>query len=301
MKILLTGAAGQLGRELTPLLAGFGEMVRVDVHALEGDRDMVLQDLGDLEAVESLLDREKPNLIFNAAAYTAVDQAEDDGELAHRLNSELPARLAAWAAANDAFLVHYSTDYVFSGKAARPLTEDDEPAPLNVYGESKLSGEQAVLGSGCRCLVLRTSWVYSSHGNNFVLTMLRLARERSSLRIVDDQTGRPTWARNLARVSSNIALQSDSEEQLQGLFHYCDGGEVTWFGFAEEIFRVGCQLGLIANIPELTPVSSAEYPQKAQRPGYSVLNTTRIESAMSAPPAALQDSLVACLGELKDE
>ena len=301
MKILLTGAAGQLGRELTPLLAGFGDVVRIDVHAPEGDHDLVLQDLGDLEAVESLLDREKPDLVFNAAAYTAVDQAEDAAELAHRLNSELPARLAAWAAANDGFLVHYSTDYVFSGKAARPLTEDDEPVPLNVYGESTLSGEQAVLGSGCRCLVLRTSWVYSSHGNNFVLTMLRLARERSALSIVDDQAGRPTWARNLARVSSSLALQSGKDERLQGLYHYCDGGEVTWFGFAEEIFRIGHHLGLIANIPELTPVSSAEYPQKAQRPGYSVLDTSRIETTLNTPPAGLQDSLAACLGELKDE
>ena len=301
MKILLTGAAGQLGRELTPLLAGFGDIVRVDVHAPEGDPDMVLQDLGDLESVESLLDREKPDIIFNAAAYTAVDQAEDASELAQRLNAKLPARLATWAAANDSLLVHYSTDYVFSGEADRPLTEIDKPAPLNVYGESKLAGERAVLESGCRNIVLRTSWVYSSHGNNFVLTMLRLARERSSLSIVDDQAGRPTWARNLARVSSNMALLEGNTESAQGLDHYCDGGEVTWFGFASEIFRIGHQLGLIDSLPALTPVTSAEYPQKARRPGYSVLDTSKIEGELNVAVAGLEESLLACLGELTHE
>lgn len=301
MKILLTGAAGQLGRELTPMLAKLGQVVRVDMHAPDGDQDMVLQDLGDLEAVGLLLDRERPDIIFNAAAYTAVDQAEDAAELAHRLNGELPARLAAWAALNDRLLVHYSTDYVFSGEAARALTESDEPAPLNVYGESKLAGERAVLDSGCRNIVVRTSWVYSSHGNNFVLTMLRLARERPALSIVDDQTGRPTWARNLARVSSSMALQAASDKSLQGLYHYCDGGEVTWFGFAREIFRTGQQLGLIDSIPALTPVTSAEYPQMARRPGYSVLDTAKIEHVLNARPADLQESLAACLGELKDD
>lgn len=301
MKILLTGAAGQLGRELTPLLTESADVVRVDLNAPEGDHNIVLQDLGDLDGVESLLESERPDIIFNAAAYTAVDQAEDNEELAHRLNAQLPARLAAWAAANDSLLVHYSTDYVFSGKASRPLTEEDSPAPLNIYGESKLSGEQAVLESGCRCIVLRTSWVYSSHGNNFVLTMLRLAQSRSSLSIVDDQTGRPTWARNLARVSSGMALQGDSDRPLQGLFHYCDEGEVTWFGFAKAIFRTALGLGLIDNIPVLTPVTSEEYPQKAQRPGYSVLDTTRIESTLNFQPASMQESLAACLGELTDE
>ena len=301
MKILLTGAAGQLGRELTPMLAKLGEVVRVDMHAPDGDQDMVLQDLGDLEAVGLLLDRENPDIIFNAAAYTAVDQAEEAADLAHRLNGELPARLAAWVALNDGLLVHYSTDYVFSGEAARALTESDEPSPLNVYGDSKLAGERAVLDSGCRNIVVRTSWVYSSHGNNFVLTMLRLARERSALSIVDDQTGRPTWARNLARVSSCMALQAASHKSLQGLYHYCDGGEVTWFGFAREIFRIGQQLGLIDSIPALTPVTSAEYPQKARRPGYSVLDTAKIEQVLNARPADLQESLAACLGELKDD
>lgn len=301
MKILLTGAAGQLGRELTPVLAGFGDVVRVDLHASEGDADMVLQDLGDLAAVELLLDREKPDIIFNAAAYTAVDQAEDAPELAHRLNAKLPALLAAWAAAHDGFLVHYSTDYVFSGKAARPLKEIDKPAPLNVYGESKLAGEKAVLESGCRNLLLRTSWVYSSHGNNFVLTMLRLARERTSLSIVDDQTGRPTWAHNLARVSSEMALHADNAGSSPGLYHYCDGGEVTWFSFADMIFNVGQQLGLIDTSPDLTPVTSAEYPQIARRPGYSVLDTSKIEDELNEPAACLEESLVACLGELTDE
>lgn len=301
MKILLTGAAGQLGRELTPLLAAYGEVIRVDVHAPEGDVGIVLQDLGDLKSVKSLLDREMPEIIFNAAAYTAVDLAEDAPEVAHRLNAELPARLASWAAANDSFLVHYSTDYVFSGKEARPLTENDEPSPLNIYGESKLAGEQAVLGSGCRNIVLRTSWVYSSHGNNFVLTMLRLARERTSLSIVADQTGRPTWARNLARVSCGMTLKEGAAESPQGLYHYCDGGEVTWFGFAEEIFKAGRQLGLIDTMPELTPVTSAEYPQKARRPGYSVLDTAKIEHELHVPAAGLMESLVACLREVENE
>lgn len=303
MKVLLTGAAGQLGRELTPMLAASGGLVRVDLQADDSDAGMVRQDLTELEAVERLLDEVHPSVIFNAAAYTAVDQAEDNAKLAFRLNAELPELLAGWAAANDCVVVHYSTDYVFSGETFRALTEDDAPAPLNVYGQSKLAGEQAVLNSACRGIVIRTSWVYSSHGNNFLLTMLRLARERAALSIVDDQTGRPTWARNLARVSHSMVVPGvqSGDTPYQGLYHYCDGGEVTWFGFAGAIFTAARQLGLIDQIPRLTPVSSTEYPQKALRPGYSVLDTSRIESAMNAPPAGLEESLLACMGELVDE
>jgi dTDP-4-dehydrorhamnose reductase len=238
VKILLTGASGQLGRELTPLLTRLGSLTRVDRDVLPGDSGMLRRDLGEPQSVRDLLDEIQPDLVVNAAAYTAVDAAEDHPETAFLVNEELPANLAGWAAANDAFVVHFSTDYVFPGNASRPYRESDPTAPLNVYGDSKLAGELAVTSSGCRHLVVRTSWVYSSHGNNFVLTMLRLGAERPALGIVDDQLGCPTWARNLAAASCLMLEKAMAAEsaQFDGLYHYSDGDEVSWFGFAREIF-----------------------------------------------------------------
>ena len=204
MNVLLTGAAGQLGQELWPRLASLGHIEAVDRLAVSGERKVRAADLSDLNRVEIMLNRSLPDLIVNAAAYTAVDRAEDEPEAAFRINAELPGCLARWAARNGRALVHYSTDYVFDGKGDSPYAVGDPTGPLNVYGESKLAGEWAIQSSGCRHLILRTSWVYSGHGNNFVLTMLRLARERSSLSVVSDQVGCPTWARNLAGVTRQM-------------------------------------------------------------------------------------------------
>jgi len=303
MRILLTGAAGQLGRELAPRLAQYGEVVGVDRSASPADTPLK-QDLADATALDRLLAKIRPALIVNAAAHTAVDRAEEEREQSFRLNAELPARLAAWAQANDAPLVHYSTDYVFAGDAGRPYVEDDPTAPLNVYGESKLAGEQAVADSGCRHVTLRTSWVYSGHGHNFVLTMLRLAAERDRLEVVDDQHGRPTWARNLARVSGWVVERwraGAAGEPLSGLYHYADATAVSWHGFAGHIMRVGHRLGLIDREPELSPVGSDRFVQAATRPAYSVLDTTRIERALDFHPAGLDESLEACLEGIRLE
>jgi len=302
VRILVTGAAGQLGRELAPRLAQYGEVFGVD-RSIEPSEAAIRQDLGDAAAVEALLDRLRPGLIANAAAHTAVDRAESEPDAAFRLNAELPAWLARWAQAEDVPLLHYSTDYVFPGDADRPYTENDATAPLNVYGASKLAGEQAVADSGCRHVTLRTSWVYASHGHNFVRTMLRLGAERDHLEIVDDQVGRPTWARNLARVSAQVVERwrsGGAGDGPRGLFHYCDGEAVSWHGFASRIFAVAQSIGLLDRIPELSPVGSDRFAQAARRPAWSVLDTTQIERTLGLRPAGLEESLQACLEELRD-
>ncbi len=303
MNILLTGSSGQLGQELVAQLEELGNVTLIDRNVRPGDRQTMKQDLTDLNRVEILLNRLRPDLVVNAAAYTAVDMAENDTFPAFRLNGELPGCLARWVQRNDRLLLHYSTDYVFSGDADRPYREQDKTEPLNAYGESKLAGEWAVAASGCRHIVLRTSWVYSGHGNNFVLTMLRLARELPSLSIVSDQTGCPTWARNLARVSRQIidrVLSGREEEVPLGLYHYCDDGVVTWYEFAHMIFTIAMGLGLLEELPSMTPVKSAEFPQKSKRPVYSALDTSAIQGAFQIERGGLEESLRACLGEIID-
>lgn len=303
MKILLAGASGQLGQELLPLLARFGEMTTVDLLVeppLSPER--IRMDLSDLNRVEILLNRMQPDLVFNAAAFTAVDRAEDDSVLAFRMNADLPGCMARWAERNGAMLFHYSTDYVFDGEKGEPYQENDETGPLNVYGESKLAGEWAIASSKCRHVILRTSWVYSGHGSNFVLSMLRLARERPSLNIVSDQTGCPTWARNLAQVSSDIIgqlLQHKSETGRDGLYHYCDSTVTSWYNFARLIFSTAGELGLLESQPETTAVNSSEFPQIAQRPIFSVLDTSAVRQTFDIRQGALNESLKLCLRELK--
>jgi dTDP-4-dehydrorhamnose reductase len=301
VNILLTGASGQLGQELLPLLRPHGTVTSLDRQIASGDERTLRQDLSDLSQVEILLNRSRPDLIVNAAAYTAVDRAESEPEPAFRINAELPGCLARWCARNDRLLLHYSTDYVFSGEATRPYKEDALTGPLNVYGESKLAGEWAITASGCRNLVLRTSWVYSGHGNNFVLTMLRLARERPRLSIVADQTGCPTWARNLARVSATLLEQVSADSagfDRWGVWHYCDRDVVSWYDFALAVFETAFEAGLLEQMPDVTAVETAGFPQAATRPMYSVLDTTAIQNGFDIQPASLQSSLQACLGEL---
>jgi len=248
------------------------------------------------------LNRMQPDLVFNAAAFTAVDRAEDDSVLAFRLNADLPGCMARWAERNGAMLFHYSTDYVFDGEKGEPYQENDETGPLNVYGESKLAGEWAIASSKCRHVILRTSWVYSGHGSNFVLSMLRLARERPSLNIVSDQTGCPTWARNLAQVSSDIIgqlLQHKSETGRDGMYHYCDSTVTSWYDFARLIFSTAGELGLLESQPETTAVNSSEFPQIAQRPIFSVLDTSAVRQTFDIRQGALNESLELCLRELK--
>jgi dTDP-4-dehydrorhamnose reductase len=285
MKALLTGASGQLGQELLPRLQALGDVIRVDRAVGGGDRQTLQQDLADLDRVERLLNRARPDLVVNAAAYTEVDRAEQDSTAAFRINAELPGCLARWSQRNGCLLVHYSTDYVFSGESDRPWRESDPTGPLNVYGQSKLAGEQAIAESGCRHLVLRTSWVYSAHGSNFVLTMLRLARERPALSIVADQVGCPTWARNLAQVTARLISAVGRNDGRLGTWHYCDSGVLSWYDFAQAIFAAAQSAGLLERLPTTTAVPSSGFPQAARRPLYSVLDTSAIrrDSASSRP------------------
>jgi dTDP-4-dehydrorhamnose reductase len=300
MNILLAGASGQLGQELMTCLAPYGSVLAVDRE--DGGPGSIQQDLTRLDQVEILLNRQRPDIVINAAAYTAVDQAEEEDRTAFRLNAELPGCLARWCQRNSSLMLHYSTDYVFDGEAAQPYREDDTPGPLSVYGESKLAGEWAVGASRCRHVILRTSWVYSTHGSNFVLSMLRLARQRSELSIVSDQVGCPTWARNLAGVSCSILkqlMESQPDQGHEGVFHYCDDTNVSWFDFASLIFEQAAELKLLHEVPRLKSIRSTEFPQKARRPSYSVLDTSEIREKYAVKPPGLEASLRACLEELK--
>lgn len=291
MKILLTGVSGQLGRELRPLLAERGELVA-------GPR---LPDLSNPDDVDACLADHDPDLIVNAAAYTAVDRAEDEPELAMAVNASAPARFAAWAAREGRALVHFSTDYVFDGRKDGTYVETDPTAPLNVYGRSKREGERAVLGSGCRHLVLRSSWIYAAHGHNFLRTMLRLARDGRSLRVVGDQVGSPTWSANLARhtVAAIDAGMPDSPDRGENLRHCADRGEVSWCEFARMIFHEAVRLGLLDAMPSLESIDSSQFPQKATRPARSVLDCSVFENETGREMMLLASAVTACLEELK--
>ncbi len=301
MNILLTGAAGQLGSELIPLLSRLGNVTATDrskpVLLVE---NWVGLDISDAGKLEILLNRLQPELIINAAAYTAVDHAEANPDTAFAVNATLPGSLARWVKRNDAHLIHYSTDYIFDGSSARPYREMDVPNPQNVYGDSKLAGERAIEASGCKHAILRTSWVYSSHGKNFVLSMLELARKGLLLKVVDDQRGCPTWARNLALASSTVVenWQNPAGENANGVFHYCDNQTLSWYDFARMIFKFAVKAGLLDKVPDLMPVPSSQFPQPATRPKWSVLDTSRIDEVFKIQPASCDQSVQAVISEI---
>ncbi|GJJ01178.1 NAD(P)-dependent oxidoreductase [Duganella rhizosphaerae] len=266
MKILLTGSSGQVGYELERSLQGIGEVVAVDRGVM---------DLSDLDQVRDVIRREKPGLIVNPAAYTAVDKAESEPELAHRVNAEAPGLMAQEAKLLGAAMVHYSTDYVFDGSAPSARVEDDATGPLNVYGASKLAGERAIAAAGIPHLIFRTSWVYGMRGKNFLLTMLRLAKERDELRVVADQHGAPTWSRTIADTSALVLSQAHAGGrewwvQNSGVYHLSAQGQTTWFEFTQAIVEAA---GLECRV---LPITSAEYPVPAKRPQYSVLSSERL-------------------------
>lgn len=266
MKILLTGSTGQVGYELARSLQGVGEVVAVDRQQM---------DLADLDQVRRVIRTVQPKLIVNPAAYTAVDKAESEPALAFRVNAEAPALMAEEARLLGASMVHYSTDYVFDGSAAAPRVEDDATGPLNVYGASKLAGEQAIAAAGIPHLIFRTSWVYGMRGKNFLLTMLRLARERDELRVVADQFGAPTWSRTIADVSAQVLAQAHAGGrewwvQNRGVYHLTAQGQTSWYEFTRAILE---EAGIDCRV---LPITSADYPVPARRPEYSVLSCERL-------------------------
>jgi dTDP-4-dehydrorhamnose reductase len=271
---MLTGKNGQVGWELQRTLAPLGQVVAL------GRQDLDLADPGQIrQRVREI----KPDIIVNAAAYTAVDKAEEEPELAMAVNGIAPGILAEEAKRINAAIVHYSTDYVFNGQKNSPYTEEDEPGPLNVYGKTKLAGERAIQAVGAPHLILRTSWVYGMRGKNFLLIILRLAREHEELRVVDDQIGSPTWSRMvaeataqiLARIYSPLAPHSSPLTELSGIYHLSAGGHTSWYGFAKAIINY---TSLLTPHPlRVSPIPTKEYPTLARRPQYSVLSNDKIK------------------------
>ncbi len=287
MKVLLLGGQGQLSRELQQRLQG-----QVDLQVL-GSAQL---DLTQSAAISQRVLELRPQLILNAAAYTAVDLAESEPEPAFAINATAPGLLAEAAAELGAPLIHYSTDYVFDGNKATPYNEDDAPNPLNVYGCSKLAGEQAIAAVGGAHLILRTSWVYSRHGKNFLLTMQRLLQERDSLNVVSDQIGAPTWAGSIAQASCQLIEHwRQGQAGPWGTYHLTALGDTSWYGFAEAIAAELRQAGKPA--ASLQPIPSSAYPTPARRPSNSRLDCTRLQRDWAIQLPQWQDALHQCLVE----
>jgi dTDP-4-dehydrorhamnose reductase len=281
VRILLTGRTGQVGWELEPRLSTLGQLFAFDRASL---------DLGNPDQIVARVREVRPDLIVNAAAYTAVDRAEREPLLATQVNGTAPRILAEETKRLGGALVHYSTDYVFDGTKSTPYVESDSPNPLNAYGRSKLEGERAIQASGCRHLILRTSWVYGMRGTNFLLTILRLARERPELRVVDDQIGAPTWCRDVATATVQLATET-ATGRAEGLYHLTARGATSWCGFAREILRAS---GIRTPVKA---VSTAEYPTPATRPANSLLSCAAISARCNLQLRQWRDSLAICLRE----
>lgn len=283
MKILLLGANGQLGRTF---LTHGGLAARGTITAATRDGSLVdggqgaVADLSTPATLPALLDRERPDVIINAAAYTAVDRAEQEEAIALRVNAEAVDVLARWAKANDALVIHYSTDYVFAGDAAHPYREDATVAPAGAYGRSKLAGEERLLASGASSFNFRTAWVYAPIGHNFLRTMLRLGAERDELRVVADQVGSPTDTvliveGTLVALDRWLTADPATRRALEGTYHLTASGQTSWHGFASAILQQAAERGLIGKMPAVHPIGTSEYPTPAKRPAYSVLDNSR--------------------------
>ena len=298
MKLLLLGADGQLGYELHRSCAPLGQVVPYTYSGrLPGQQRCGQVDFAEPGAVAAIVAEVKPDIVLNAVAYTAVDKAEDEPALAQRINADAVAELAAACRQADARLVHYSTDYVFGGENTRPWREDDPTAPLGVYGRTKLAGEDAVRGSGCRHMVFRTAWVYGARGHNFLLTALRLAKEREELSIVHDQVGSPTPAHWLA-ASTALALASKSD--LQGTWHVVAAGACSWFQFATAIYSEALAARIIENAPRVTGIPGSEYPSRAKRPAYSCLDTGKFAQDFGLQLPDWRTGLRQVIGEIAE-
>ncbi|MCX7512880.1 dTDP-4-dehydrorhamnose reductase [Frateuria sp. STR12] len=306
MKILLLGANGQLGRAFMEDggLAAHGTLVPATRDGtLWNDERGEVADLAGPD-LERLLERIHPDVIVNAAAYTAVDRAEQDEALATRVNGDAVGVLAAWAAAHGALVLHYSTDYVFGGDATTPYPVDAPTGPLGAYGRSKLAGEEALRTSGADHLILRTAWVYAPHGHNFLRTMLRLGAERDELRVVADQYGAPTSTALIVRAS--VALlerwfaEPGARDPLRGTHHVVASGHTSWHGFASAIFDEAHARGLLARKPRVLPIATTDYPTLARRPAWSVLDNTGLGRLLGSPLPDWQEGLHEVMDRLAD-
>lgn len=277
MKILLLGKNGQVGWELQRSLAPLGELISLDRQTIDG----LCGDLTDLGGLRATIRHINPDVIVNAAAYTAVDKAESERALADLVNGRASAVMAEEAASLGAWLVHYSTDYVFSGLGSTPWRESDPVAPVNHYGASKLAGEQAIIASGCKHLIFRTSWVYSVRGNNFAKTMLRLARNQATLQIIADQIGAPTGADLVADVTALAIRHVLQRPELAGLYHLAAGGEVSWYGYANHVIDFARANGEPLAVTVINPTATSAYPASARRPLNSRLNTQKLRDTFS--------------------
>lgn len=294
MKILLTGCNGQVGWELARSLLPLGEIIALNRNQA---------DLTDATKLREIIRHHAPNIIVNPAAYTAVDKAETEKELAFKVNAEAAGVMAEEAKKTGALLVHYSTDYVFDGTKPSPYTESDSTNPASVYGQSKLGGERAIQSIGGDYLILRTSWVYASRGSNFVKTILRLAAEREELKIVADQIGAPTWARLIADATAHIVRQAIAEKNNaqfnSDIYHLTSSGSTSWHGFAHTIINTAREQGSLNLINRsILPIPTNEYPLPAKRPANSLLSTQKLEQHFGLILPSWETSLKLCLQEL---
>jgi len=301
MKILITGREGQVAWELRRTLACLGEVV-----ALELGSSPLSLDLADADSIRRVTESVKPDLIVNAAAYTAVDKAELDLDTAYAVNATGPAILAEQALKLGAGLIHYSTDYVYPGDATAPYRETDATGPKGAYGASKLAGDEGIAASGVPHYILRTAWVYGNRGGNFLLTMLKLMRERELLRVVNDQVGAPTWSRFIAESTALLIARSlDANGKFapgerSGVYHFTSSGQASWFEFASAIREAGLATGLLTETcARIEGIPSSEYPTPAKRPAYSVLSNDKLAETFGLRMPDWKEALALCLAEAK--
>lgn len=297
MKILLFGKSGQVGWELQRSLAPLGEVIALDRHSTDW-----CGDLADMAGISAAVRQVRPDVIVNAAAYTAVDKAESDAATAHAVNAEAPGVLAEAASAVGAWLVHYSTDYVFDGSGSKPWAESDPTGPLNVYGRTKLEGEQRIVARCAQHLILRTSWVYAARGGNFAKTMLKLARERDRLSVIDDQFGAPTGADLLADLTAHMVRSalSGAPGDLAGIYHAAAAGETSWHGYARFVVDFASKSGpeVKASAATVDPVPTTAFPTPAARPHNSRLNTAKLQASFGLQLPAWQQGVARMLAEI---
>lgn len=296
LNFLLFGCNGQVGGELQKTLSSLGNVVALDVDSTEHCGDFTKPD-----AIAETIRSIRPDVIVNAAAYTAVDKAESEPELAFLVNAQTPGILAQEAEKLGAWLIHYSTDYVFDGSGGEAWKETDAPNPLNVYGASKLQGERNIAGSCSKYIILRTSWVYAAKGGNFAKTMLRLAQERESLSVVDDQIGAPTGARLLARLTADVIPKAMQNPGLSGLYHAVAAGETSWYGYARFVIGGARQRGVAIKVSDenVRPVTSSQFPTPAKRPANSRLDTSKLEQAFGIKLPDWQTGVAEMLDDIR--